>query len=165
MHAFVVSGNDYCHSMFTGLPKKLIDRLRLGQNTSAWILTGTHKREQITLTLAILHWLPGSFRIELKVLLQVFKWISTAMYYGLSPYVPSHSLRSNTANMAYSVYPKSTRKDEVKQHSVFIKLLFFNEFFSFKLIFLWSFLILFTLILVVNNLHLYIDHDDDCDDQ
>ncbi|KAF7648774.1 hypothetical protein LDENG_00152180, partial [Lucifuga dentata] len=46
------------------------DRLQLIQNSAARLLTKTKKREHITPVLATLHWLPVSYRIDFKVLLQ-----------------------------------------------------------------------------------------------
>src|SRR4029434_5514907 len=65
---------------------------------AARVLTKTRRRAHITPVLKSLHWLPGSFRIDFKVLLLVYKSLhSHAPVYitdMFSRYTPSRSLRS-----------------------------------------------------------------------
>lgn len=98
VHAFVTSRVDYCNALFTGLPKKVLEKLQHIQNSAARLLTKTRKREHITPVLAALHWLPIPYRIDFKVLLTVFKALN-----GLAPpyisdmlsfYTPTRPLRS-----------------------------------------------------------------------
>ena len=102
-HAFVLSRLDYCNALYTGLPKKSIERLQVIQNAAARILTNTKKRDHIPPALASLHWIPVKFRIDFKVLLLVFKALN-----GLAPpylsdcldkYVPGRPLRSHGAGL------------------------------------------------------------------
>ena len=80
------------------------------QNAAARLLTGTKKRDHITL--ASLHWLPVCFRIVFKILLFVFKMLN-----GLAPqyltellhvHTPVRALRSS--NQMLLDVPKSPKK-------------------------------------------------------
>ena len=91
---------DYCNSLFYGLPRNNINKLKRLQNMAARLITNTLRFCHITPALCQLHWLPIGVRIEFKVILTTFKVI-----HGLVPYYiqnlievkekSSHNLSSN----------------------------------------------------------------------
>ena len=80
IHSLVHSQLDYCNSLLAGIPKYLIKRLQLVQNTAARILCQLPKYAHITPVLMRLHWLPVEHRINYKICVIVFKAL-----YGTSP--------------------------------------------------------------------------------
>ncbi len=97
IHAFIKTRLDYCNVLYAGIYQISLARLQSIQNTVTYLSTGNSKREHITPILASLHRLPVCFRINLKILLFVFKVLN-----GLAPqyildllhvYTPSRSLR------------------------------------------------------------------------
>ena len=98
VHAFISSRLDYCNALYSGISKGNIRRLQLIQNAAARLLTGTKSSEHISPTLAALHWLPVSFRMDFKILLLVFKTMNgqgpAYIRDLLLPYEPEHCLRS-----------------------------------------------------------------------
>ena len=112
VHGLVISRIDYCNALLAGLPKTLTDRLQRIQNTAARIITRTPRHHHITPALVHLHWLPVSARIDLKVLVYVFKVLSgTAPAYLtelVEQRVPTRALRSN--NTTQLVPPRSRTK-------------------------------------------------------
>lgn len=56
-----------------GIDQSDLNRLQLLQNAAACLLTGTKKSKHITPVLSSLHWLPVRYRIDVKILLCIFK--------------------------------------------------------------------------------------------
>ena len=71
-HAFNSSKLNNCNSLLYGLPKHLLNRLRLVQNTAVRIVTLSKWFDHITPILFKLHWLPLGYRIPFKILLLVY---------------------------------------------------------------------------------------------
>ena len=67
MVSLVLSKMDYCNSLFTGLPKTLLDKLQRVQNCAAKICLHKRKFDHVTPLLKSLHWLPVNERIEYKI--------------------------------------------------------------------------------------------------
>ena len=90
---------DYCNSLYFGLSQASLSRLQLVQNAAARLLTRTRKYESITPILFKLYWLPVTFRIDLKILLFVYKALNKPAPQYLTnllcPYTPSRTLRSS----------------------------------------------------------------------
>jgi hypothetical protein len=97
LHAFVSSKLDNGNALLHGLPKNLLNKLQLVQNTAARIVTLTRKHDHITPTLNRLHWLPVEQPIIFKLLLLVYKGLN-----GLAPSYISELLH-------YRTYKRSLR--------------------------------------------------------
>ena len=77
VHALVISHLDYCNVLYVGLPLKVTRKLQLIQNAAARLVTGSGRRDHITLVLKDLHWLPVRFRAQFKVLVLTFKALNS----------------------------------------------------------------------------------------
>jgi hypothetical protein len=75
------------------------------QNAAARLIVGLKKKDHVTPTLRILHWLPVGYRILYKILLLTFKSLNghgpDYLKDLVNKYVPSRSLRSETENRLY----------------------------------------------------------------
>ena len=98
IHASVMSRLDYGNAMLYGLPETQLRKLPMVQYSAARLVTGTRRRDHITPVLFSLHWLPVRQRIELKLLLPVFRAVHhLCLVYLLSlviPYIPIRTMRS-----------------------------------------------------------------------
>jgi hypothetical protein len=99
----VTSRLDYSNVLLHNLPKSLLRRLQLVQNTCARLVTRTRRREHISPVLIELHWLPVEYRAMYKVLMYTYKAL-----HGLAPqyicelvklYVPARPLRSASQSL------------------------------------------------------------------
>jgi len=101
---------DYCNSLYSDLPKCLVNRLQRVQNTAARVIrvSRTKKFSKSVQFSSNLYWLPVMYRIQFKILLLVLKSL-----HGLRPaynrnlftvYQPICCLRSRNV----STFPQTT---------------------------------------------------------
>ena len=69
---FVAIAN-YCNSLLAGLLKYEIQKYQHIMNSAAHLISGTRKRDHITLVLIDLHWLPVEHRINFKLMCLTYK--------------------------------------------------------------------------------------------
>ena len=72
IHALVHGHVDYFNALLIGLPKYIIKKLQIMQNTAARVLCRVGKYDHITPTLKRLLWLPVEFRIKYNICLLTF---------------------------------------------------------------------------------------------
>ena len=99
IQSYVVSRLDFCNSLLYGLPKYKIEQLQTLQNAAARIIARCRRKQNTSLLLHQLHWLPVEKRIMFKLLLLTFKAINnmSPAYVSdmISPYIPTRTLRSS----------------------------------------------------------------------
>ena len=84
VHAFISSKLDNCNSLLYSLPKHLLNRLRLIQNTAARIVKLSKRFDHITPILFKLHWLLLNYCLHyfqnFTLSLQMSKWLMAPTY-------------------------------------------------------------------------------------
>jgi hypothetical protein len=103
VHALVTCRLDINNALLSGLPAYLLAKLQRCQNVAARIVTCQKRTCHITPVLRELHWLPVTYRIQFKVLLQVYRALNglAPVYMSdmLEPYVPARTLRSGDLHL------------------------------------------------------------------
>ena len=107
----VISRLDYANALLIGVPKTLLYRLQLVQNSCARLITRTKRWDHISPVLVKLHWLPIESRIAYKVILYTYKAIKNrAPSYIcnlVEKYKPSRELRSMSQSVLKVPIPKT----------------------------------------------------------
>ncbi len=101
IHAFVSNRLDYCNSLFTCLNNTSLNHLQMVRNATAELLTKSPKRYHVTPILMSLHWLPVNFRIQLKILVIVYKALQ-----GQAPSYIKELLKPNSTSSTLRSYDK-----------------------------------------------------------
>jgi hypothetical protein len=86
--SLVLTKLDYGNAVLSGLPAHLIRRLQSVMNAAARSIAGLRRSEHITTTLAGLHWLRASERIDFKLVTLTYRCL-----YGAAPSYLSCDLR------------------------------------------------------------------------
>lgn len=103
VHAFVSSRLDMGNALLFGISQTQLSRLQRIQNSAARLVTQTRRCDHITPVLRELHWLPVKWRIEFKILLQVYRAVNTSIS-------PCLHLRTST-----TAHPLSITESEIRQ--------------------------------------------------
>ena len=94
-HALITHRLDYGNTLLYGLPSTLMTLLQKVQNSSARLVSRTHKREHIIPVLNFLYWLPVIYRSQYKILMYTFNALQgTAPQYLEELVVPYQPTRS-----------------------------------------------------------------------
>ena len=119
-NALVSSRLDYYNSLFCSLSSRNATRIQYVQNVLARFVTGASKYTHITSTLRTLHWLPVRQRIIFKILVLVYKYLTTGQPKYFASYLPLYksamnTRRSNPKNLFLQVpsYCASIHKSKV----------------------------------------------------
>ena len=109
--AFITSRLDYCNGLLHGLPDCLLNKLQQVTNACARLIFREQKFCQVTPLIYELHWLPIKYRIELKILLIIFKMARYSFSGPISPKF-EHKLRRHKQSFAKIFTTVVLDKDE-----------------------------------------------------
>ena len=102
--SFVLSRLDYCNSLHAGITSTQVHKLQQIQNSAARLIMQVPKREHITPTLELLHWLPIKYRILYKIASLVYQCLYDPDFPSYLKefvylYKPQRTLRSANKNL------------------------------------------------------------------
>lgn len=101
VHAIVSSRIDYCNSLFYGIRKDVIYKLKKLQNAAARLITKRRKRESVRDALIKLHWLRVEERVVFKLLVMSFKCFHKTAQECLYELLTIRSVDSFLFNLIY----------------------------------------------------------------
>lgn len=117
---FLCSSLNYCKTLLSGSPNKILNACEVIKKAAAHVLTRTSIKDHISLVSASLYWFPVQFRTEFKILLPN----GSAPSYLKECLVPYHLIRSLcTQSDGLSVVPRVS-KSRMSQSFKVTKLLF-----------------------------------------
>ena len=95
-NALVSSRLDYCNSLLYSVTQKELMRLQRVQNTICRIITRLPRQASITGALKSLHWLPGNYRIKIKLQCLTFKILQSGQPSYLCSYIHPYTCIKHT---------------------------------------------------------------------
>ena len=122
VHSLMVSGVDYCNSLFIGLPNVILKKVQSVLNSAERLIFNLSPRVPTTSSLIELHWVPLKARIESKICLIT----SEALKFNQSSYIrkllsfSSHESTSGlqSADVPYRLHePRATGEREFANRS------------------------------------------------
>ena len=113
VQSLVISRLDYGNSLYYGISKANMNKLQHVQNAAARLVARKSRRDHITPTLYMLHWLPVEYRVIFKLLVLVYRAVNGQapeyLCQLLHSYTPTRALRS--ADQHLLQVPRTRRKN------------------------------------------------------
>ena len=106
VHSIISSRLDYCNSLYYGLNKSVIDKLKKVQNAAARVILKLRKRDSVRNEIVNLHWLRIHERIIFKIVVFVHKCLHDMAPVELSSLIAVNSVENCTLKCKFldSVY-------------------------------------------------------------
>ena len=93
IHCLITNRLDYCNVLLHGAPSRQLQWLQKIQNVTARMITDTARHEHITPILRNLHWLPIEQRVKYKVILTIYKILTSRAPSYLCDLISVHESR------------------------------------------------------------------------
>ena len=118
VQALITSRLDYCNSLLANLTNTQMKRLKSIQHKAARLVTRTPLREHITPVLKHLHWLPVECRITYKLMVLVYKSISSLSdcLTDISLWMKSSKLKLNSDKTEFIIIGTKQQRQKLSNH-------------------------------------------------